>query len=149
MSEKVPQFGKKLPGRDYPPRPGAYALVFNAAGEILLVEEGGYWWLPGGGVEAGETHEQGLKREMLEETGYAVEILREVGRANEFTQDPVNKQFRDKHCRFYAVRLVGESKGPQLKENHPRWLTVADTLAKLYDETHRWAVKLVLANRKT
>ena len=137
----VPQFGTRQPGRDYPPRPGAHALVFNAAGEILAVEEGGYWWLPGGGLEAGETYEQGLAREMLEETGYAVEILREIGRANEFTQDPVNKKFHDKHCAFFAVRLVGASKGPQLKENHPQWLSVADALTKLYDETHRWAVK--------
>ena len=149
MSAAIPQFGRKLPGQDYPPRPGAYALVFNAKDEILVVEEGGYWWLPGGGVEAGESYEQGLKREMLEETGYAVEILSEIGRASEFTQDPVNKQFRDKHCAFYAVRLVGESKGPQLKENHPHWLNVADALTKFYDETHKWAVKLVLENGKT
>lgn len=137
----VPQFGRKLPGRDYPPRPGAYALAFNPRGEILVVEEGGFWWLPGGGVEAGETHEQGLEREMLEETGYAVEILGEIGRANEFTQDPVNKRFHDKHCRFYAVRLVGDSKGARIADNHPHWLTVADALKKLYDETHRWAVR--------
>jgi len=149
LSAGVPQFGKKLPGRDYPPRPGAYALVFNAAGEILLVEEGGYFWLPGGGVEAGETYEQGLAREMLEETGYAVEILSEIGRANEFTQDPINKQFRDKHCAFYAVRLIGESKGPQLAENHPQWMRVDDALAKLYDETHRWVVKRALDGRKS
>jgi 8-oxo-dGTP diphosphatase len=144
LSGPVPRFGRRLPGIGYPPRPGAYALVFNERGEILAVEEGGYWWLPGGGVEAGETHEQGLIREMLEETGYAVEILREIGRANEFTQDPINKQHRDKQCRFYAVRLLGESKGPQLMENTPHWLAVADALTKLYDETHRWAVKRTL-----
>jgi 8-oxo-dGTP diphosphatase len=144
----VPQFGRKLPGRDYPPRPGAYALVFNAEGLILAVEEGGYWWLPGGGVEAGETHEQGLIREMLEETGYAVEILNEVGRANEFTQDPINKQYRDKHCVFFAIRLVGGSKGAQIEENHPHWLSVADALTKLYDETHRWAVRKTVESRR-
>ena len=144
----VPQFGKKLPGQDYPPRPGAYALVFNAEGLILAVEEGGYWWLPGGGVEAGETHEQGLVREMLEETGYAVEILKEIGRANEFTQDPINKQYRDKHCVFYAVRLAGDSKGPQIEENHPHWMRVEEALTKLYDETHRWAVRRTLDARR-
>jgi 8-oxo-dGTP diphosphatase len=140
---KIPQFGRPLPNRDYPPRPGAYALVFNAAGEILVVEEHGFWWLPGGGLEAGESFEAGLRREMLEETGYAVEILREAGRANEYTQDPVNKRFHNKHCAFFAVRLIGQSKGPQIADNHPHWLTVAEALKKLYDETHRWAVEKV------
>jgi len=138
---EIPQFGRRLPGRQYPPRPGAYALVFNAAGEILIVEEHGFWWLPGGGLEAGEGFEAGLRREMLEETGYAVEILREAGRANEYTQDPVNMRFHNKHCAFFEVRLMGKSKGPQIADNHPHWLTVAEALKKLYDKTHRWAVE--------
>lgn len=140
MSPQIPQFGARQPGRDYTPRPGSYALVFNDKGEILIVEEHGFYWLPGGGLEAGESHEQGLRREMLEETGYAVEILGELGRANEFTQDPVNKRFHNKHCAFYRVRLVGESTGPRVADNHPSWMAVEAALSKLYDETHRWAV---------
>jgi ADP-ribose pyrophosphatase YjhB (NUDIX family) len=49
-------------------------------GEVLLVrhEKGGrsYWLVPGGGVDAGETMVAAGAREVLEETGYAVEIGR-------------------------------------------------------------------------
>ncbi|MFI5286151.1 MAG: NUDIX domain-containing protein [Candidatus Dormibacteria bacterium] len=49
-------------------------------GEVLLVrhEKGGrsYWLVPGGGVDAGETMVAAATRELLEETGYAVEIGR-------------------------------------------------------------------------
>ena len=48
---------------------------------MLLVERGkeplkGYWSLPGGMVETGETLHEGVKREILEETGLLIEPLR-------------------------------------------------------------------------
>lgn len=47
-------------------------------GRILLVERGkeplkGYWSLPGGIVETGEKLEEGIRREVAEETGLDVE----------------------------------------------------------------------------
>jgi 8-oxo-dGTP diphosphatase len=47
---------------------------------VLLVERGksplkGYWSLPGGVVETGERLEEGIRREVLEETGLAVKPL--------------------------------------------------------------------------
>jgi 8-oxo-dGTP diphosphatase len=68
--------------RRYPKRPvlGVGALIFKR-GKILLVERGkeplkGYWSLPGGGLETGETLEQGIIREVREETGLEVKPLR-------------------------------------------------------------------------
>jgi ADP-ribose pyrophosphatase YjhB (NUDIX family) len=49
-------------------------------GEVLLVrhEKGGrsYWLVPGGGLDAGETMLEAGAREVLEETGYSVEMGR-------------------------------------------------------------------------
>jgi len=50
---------------------------------VLLVERAksplrGYWSLPGGVLEAGEQLREGIRREVLEETGLAVEPLRVV-----------------------------------------------------------------------
>jgi 8-oxo-dGTP diphosphatase len=47
-------------------------------GKILLVERGkeplkGYWSIPGGIVETGEKLEEGIRREVLEETGLDVD----------------------------------------------------------------------------
>jgi 8-oxo-dGTP diphosphatase len=65
--------------RRYPARPilGVGALIFDGD-RILLVERGkeplkGYWSLPGGVLEVGETLEEGLRREVREETGLLVE----------------------------------------------------------------------------
>ncbi|MBV9770503.1 MAG: NUDIX hydrolase [Bryobacterales bacterium] len=65
--------------RRYPSRPflGVGALIFEDH-KILLVERGneplkGYWSLPGGIVETGEKLEEGIRREVAEETGLEVE----------------------------------------------------------------------------
>jgi 8-oxo-dGTP diphosphatase len=53
------------------------AVVFDEEGRVLLVRRGrpplaGSWTLPGGHLEAGESAEQAIEREVLEETGLRV-----------------------------------------------------------------------------
>src|SRR5215467_3941550 len=64
--------------RRYPARPilGIAAIILDRD-RVLMVERGqpplqGYWSLPGGVLETGETLEEGLRREILEETGLEV-----------------------------------------------------------------------------
>jgi 8-oxo-dGTP diphosphatase len=65
--------------RRYPPRPilGIGAIILDRE-RVLMVERGqpplqGYWSLPGGALESGETLEEGLRREILEETGLQIQ----------------------------------------------------------------------------
>lgn len=61
---------------------GVGALIIEGS-RILLVERGreplkGYWSLPGGVLETGETLIEGTRREVLEETGLVVEPVEVV-----------------------------------------------------------------------
>jgi 8-oxo-dGTP diphosphatase len=67
--------------REYPERPvvGVGGVVIEG-GRALLIRRGseplrGQWSIPGGTLELGESLEQGVARELLEETGLVVRVV--------------------------------------------------------------------------
>ena len=63
------------------PKLGACAVVFDEAGSVLMEQRSdcGWWCLPGGRLDAGETLAQGALREVREETGIDAEITGFLG----------------------------------------------------------------------
>ncbi len=59
----------------------SFAIIFDDEGRILLSHRRDMdaWNLPGGGLEAGELPDEGVRREVLEETGLQVVVERLVG----------------------------------------------------------------------
>lgn len=56
---------------------GVHALIFNENHELLLVKKNygdREWAVPGGVLEDHESIEQGIIREVLEETGYEIKV---------------------------------------------------------------------------
>jgi 8-oxo-dGTP diphosphatase len=65
--------------------PCAGGIVFDPTGRLLLIQRGtapgaGLWSIPGGRCRAGETAADACIREIGEETGLVVRVLRLVGR---------------------------------------------------------------------
>ncbi len=57
--------------------PGSVVIILNGQNEVLLQKRNdGYWGLPGGLMDLGESFEEVAKREVFEETGLVVEDLR-------------------------------------------------------------------------
>jgi len=79
---------------------GVRGLVLNEAGEVLLVEHTyvSGWFLPGGGVERGETTEQAVIRELEEEAG-----VRTIGRPRLVGIHANHRVFRGDHVLLYRV----------------------------------------------
>jgi 8-oxo-dGTP diphosphatase len=70
---------------ELPVVPCVGAVVHDPAGRLLLIQRGhdphrGLWSLPGGRVEAGESPEEAVEREVQEETGLRVRAEAPVGR---------------------------------------------------------------------
>ena len=116
-------------------RKSARAILINENGHIATqyLQNYGYHKLPGGGVDQGESVEEALKREILEEVGCQCEIVKSVGLVIEYRNkyDMIHLSF----C--YVAKVVGPIGEPQLEEGEIEegqttlWLSAEDILEKM------------------
>ena len=69
-------------GKDGRIRLGCSAVIFDETREKVLLTkraDNGLWCLPSGGVDPGESVEETILREVYEETGLTVRVLRLIG----------------------------------------------------------------------
>ncbi|RRJ29254.1 NUDIX hydrolase [Halocatena pleomorpha] len=83
---------------------GVGALVVDADERVLLVQENGQWYVPGGRLEADESPETGAIREVREETGVDVR-LRGLGAIAEqtFSHETTGESFVFRFGMFKAT----------------------------------------------
>jgi 8-oxo-dGTP diphosphatase len=113
--------------REYPEAPivGVGAVVIDGT-KVLLVRRGqeplkGEWSLPGGALELGETLQQGVAREVLEETGLIVVPGGIVEILDRITQEETSGRIRyhyvliDFVCRVASGTLCSASDAAEVR----------------------------------
>ncbi|KOP81207.1 NUDIX hydrolase [Cytobacillus solani] len=88
---------------------GSAAICINEKDEILMVaqekpNEPELWSVPSGGVEENETFEECCAREVFEETGYRIKVIKKVHERDGITYKV------DVHVKYFEVQLIGGEK---------------------------------------
>lgn len=121
---------------------GVGAVVLDDGGRILLVKHvprrgdfwGGQWMVPGGGLELGETLEEGVAREVEEETNLKVEVLRHVSTLDRIVKEGDEVKIHVVYVDF-LVRPVGGELRPSSDVGAARWFSRGEVVAN-WDEIH-------------
>ena len=144
-------------------RAGACALIVGADGRVLAFERcahPGSWQLPQGGLDEGETPEDAVYREVLEETGIGPENLTPLSDEPSLLayELPVGHRSertgRGQALYCFVFRFAGLDEAITLGDLHEfrawRWIPMRQLVAEvvafrrpLYAELERWLTRLV------
>lgn len=101
---------------------GVFASIFDPSGRVLCLRQNygaRLWTQPGGGLERGERPEDGLRREILEETGFEARIGDFIG--------VYHNAYKDDLILAFAAGIVGGSqKAPHAEIAEIAWFNPAD-----------------------
>ena len=135
----------------HPPLATVGALIFNDAGEVLMIQThkwSNLWGIPGGKIKWGETSENALRREIKEETNLEVIDIRFV-----LVQDCIHSKefYRAAHFVLlnYTCRCAGKPEVKLNDEAHAfRWLAPEGALAMPVNTPTRTLLDAVMDQRR-
>lgn len=122
------------------------AIIINDKNEILFLKRSedddflpGFWDLPGGGMEYGETLHDAIKREVMEEVGVEIEIIRPVA-ANTYYMGELQRIDTTFLCKLVTSNI-------KLSEEHTgyKWLKI-DEIESI--KLHEYIKNIVLSAKE-
>lgn len=115
-----------------PDRHGVVAILQDEAGRYLMIRRGlslvrapGWWCFPGGEVEAGESFEQAIEREVWEELGLRVSAEKKVHESIS-----PNGVYRLHWLRVEPIGPVGELQPHAIEVAEAVWLSADEILGR-------------------
>lgn len=126
------------------PHKAVCAVIFNGNDEVLLIQSRRYttmrleWEVPAGRIEDGETKEDAVRRECMEETGCTVKDLKFL-----CVQNPTNGM-SDHACYVFAARVGVES--ANIDENEvktKKWVSREEVLEMLKNNETRDGISIL------
>ena len=111
--------------------------------QVLVLQEQDQFYFPGGGVESGESPEEAIRREIIEETGYGDTSIEKIIFNNLFCFGYRSTKKRNNRSRdvFYHVKLLSENRVENEADQGKHlvnWIDRADVGKKINWEHHKF-----------
>ena len=136
MKHKI--FGIKE-NENYIERVGAYLIPFKD-GKVGVVRAPKGYFLLGGGLDDGESHEECIKRECIEEIGYTVSVGTKVCSAEMYCEHPTIGYFHPIQT-YYVGELLEQVDVPVEDDHEFVWMDYDDVVDNMHLEMQSWALK--------
>jgi mutator protein MutT len=137
--------------RTYPahPIPGVGAIVVGEQGILLIRRDKdpgkGLWSIPGGIVEVGETQQEAILREVEEETGITVEVIKMIGTFDLIIRDSRNRVKFHYILIHYLTRAISFDIQSEFPDSEVRWFSINELPEK---EIPPQILELIMENQK-
>jgi 8-oxo-dGTP diphosphatase len=139
--DKAPVFGAPTGVKACVIRKSAYGIVTDEHGRLAVVRTGQGMFLPGGGIEAGETPEEAIMREVIEECGLVIRLGVWTAHAIQFVYSESEQTHFEKRSTFIDG-TVDEACLGRLEADHELvWISAASATEMLSHQSQCWAVK--------
>lgn len=137
----VPHFGEVPQGVPLRDRPSAYVVLANEDGAIAVVHAPNGTFLPGGGLDADESIDAAIHREVREECGLGVTLGAWRVHAVDRVHATLEGMAFAKRSTFVSATVAGTLGAPIEHDHRLAWLSPQDAIAVLSHGGHRWAVR--------
>jgi 8-oxo-dGTP pyrophosphatase MutT (NUDIX family) len=138
MAEVQHVFGVQVEGHTYHIRRAVYAVIPDRDGRVAAIRSRRHLFLPGGGIEGGETPEQALVREVEEECAQRLHIAGKIGEALQYFYAPSEDTYFAMHAIFYGGVFLGQIPG---QAEYPVVWVFPDAKAQFFHASHVWAAQ--------
>jgi 8-oxo-dGTP diphosphatase len=135
----APVFGRP-PAGGAVVRPSAYGIVTDVSARLAIVRTPQGLFLPGGGIDPGESVRDAVVREVREECGLDVRVGSWSARAVDFVYSTTELTHFEKRSTFIDAAVCGPRIAAVELDHELEWVTAPGAIDGLAHPSHRWAV---------
>ena len=128
---------------DYLDRKGAYIIPVKQD-EVAVIKTAKGYFLLGGGTINGETDEECILRECMEEAGCKAAVGKFVCSAESYEENPDVGYFHPIQ-NYYLGELSEQSAEPKEKDHSLEWVTYKELKGRLFVEMQNWALDICMS----